>query len=196
MFMVMAANFQVEGRDDIPACVLKMQTSIKQLDLIMSMINQLPHAASAGSVSAKVAVSMYPLRCMASSRHLSRPPRLEVNSGDPVSTSGWAVLNAARLALLISLRLWRARGISTAWRSRISRATAVSFRWSMGMLNGRRGRASMIFLVLSYDILYKLAAPRKAFFLPAFVVRILTLRSRKSGYGLLLGCRSGLDAGR
>ena len=62
MFMVMAANFQVEGRDDIPACVLKMQTSIKQLDLIMSMINQLPHAASAGSVSAKVAVSMYPLR--------------------------------------------------------------------------------------------------------------------------------------
>ena len=103
MFMVMAANFQVEGRDDIPACVLKMQTSIKQLDLIMSMINQLPHAASAGSVSAKVAVSMYPLRCMASSRHLSRAPRLEVNSGDPVSTSGWAVLNAARLALLVSL---------------------------------------------------------------------------------------------
>ena len=32
-------------------------------------------------------------------------------------------------------------------------------------------------------------------FLPAFVARILALRSRKSGYGRLLGCRSGLDAG-
>ena len=40
---------------------------------------------------------------------------------------------------------------------------------------------------------YKLARPRKAFFWPAFVTRLLTPRSRKSGYGLLLGCRSGLD---
>jgi hypothetical protein len=31
------------------------------------------------------------------------------------------------------------------------------------------------------------------FFLPAFVTRLLTPRSRKSSYGLLLGCRSGLD---
>jgi hypothetical protein len=42
---------------------------------------------------------------------------------------------------------------------------------------------------------YKLAAPRKAFFWPAFVARILTPRSRKFGHRLLLGCRSGLDAG-
>ena len=33
------------------------------------------------------------------------------------------------------------------------------------------------------------------FFLPAFFTRLLTPRSRKSGYGLLLGCRSGLDRG-
>ena len=32
-------------------------------------------------------------------------------------------------------------------------------------------------------------------FWPAFVTRLLTPRSRKSGYGLLLGCRSPLDAG-
>ena len=32
-------------------------------------------------------------------------------------------------------------------------------------------------------------------FWPAFVTRLLTPRSRKFGYGLLLGCRSGLDAG-
>ena len=31
---------------------------------------------------------------------------------------------------------------------------------------------------------------------PTFVTRILTPRSRKSGYGLLLGCRSQPDAGR
>ena len=43
---------------------------------------------------------------------------------------------------------------------------------------------------------YNLAAPRIVFFLPAFVTRLLTSRSRKSGYGLLLGCRSGFDAGR
>ena len=42
---------------------------------------------------------------------------------------------------------------------------------------------------------YKLAAPRNVFFLPAFVTRLLTPRSRKSGYWLLLGCRSGFDAG-
>ena len=34
--------------------------------------------------------------------------------------------------------------------------------------------------------------PRKLFFWPPFVTRLLTPRSRKSGYGLLLGCRSGL----
>ena len=33
------------------------------------------------------------------------------------------------------------------------------------------------------------------FFWPAFVTRLLTPRSRNSGYGLLLGCRSPLDAG-
>jgi len=46
---------------------------------------------------------------------------------------------------------------------------------------------------------YKLAAPRIVFYIflwPAFVTRLLTPRSRKSGYGLLLGCRSGLDGGR
>ena len=43
------------------------------------------------------------------------------------------------------------------------------------------------------------SSPRreKIFFWPAFVTRILTPRSRNSGYGLLLGCRSplALDAG-
>jgi len=33
------------------------------------------------------------------------------------------------------------------------------------------------------------------FFWPTFVTRLLTPRSRKSGYGLLLGCRSGCDRG-
>ena len=42
----------------------------------------------------------------------------------------------------------------------------------------------------------KLAAPKIVFFLPAFVTRLLTPRSRKSGYGLLLGCRSGFNGGR
>ena len=42
---------------------------------------------------------------------------------------------------------------------------------------------------------YKLAAPRTAFFWPAFVARILTPQSRKSGYERLLGCTSGLDGG-
>ena len=44
--------------------------------------------------------------------------------------------------------------------------------------------------------LYKLAAPRiYIYFWPAFVTRLLTPRSRKFGYGPLLGCRSGLDRG-
>ena len=45
---------------------------------------------------------------------------------------------------------------------------------------------------------YKLAAPRQAFFW-ASICRANTespRSSRKSGYGLLLGCRSELDAGR
>ena len=42
---------------------------------------------------------------------------------------------------------------------------------------------------------YKLADPKILFFWPALVTRLLTPRSRKSGYGLLLGCRSPLDAG-
>ena len=42
---------------------------------------------------------------------------------------------------------------------------------------------------------YKLATPRIVVFWPAFVTRILTPRSRKSGYGLPLGYRSPLDAG-
>ena len=42
---------------------------------------------------------------------------------------------------------------------------------------------------------YKLASPRRAFFLLAFVARKMTPRSRTSGYGLLLACRSSLDAG-
>ena len=38
--------------------------------------------------------------------------------------------------------------------------------------------------------------PRKYYFSwPAFVMRLLTPRSRKFGYWLLLGCRLGLDAG-
>ena len=38
--------------------------------------------------------------------------------------------------------------------------------------------------------------PENSIFLwPAFVTRLLTPRSRKSGYGLRLGCRSGFDAG-
>ena len=40
---------------------------------------------------------------------------------------------------------------------------------------------------------YKPAAPKIYFFLPAFVARILTPRSRKSGYGLPLRCKLGLD---
>ena len=40
----------------------------------------------------------------------------------------------------------------------------------------------------------QVAAPKILFFLPAFVTRLLTPRSRKSGYGLLLGCRSEVQA--
>ena len=42
------------------------------------------------------------------------------------------------------------------------------------------------------------SSPRQEqkFFWPAFVTRLLPPRSRKSGYGLLLGCRSGFDGGR
>ena len=40
-----------------------------------------------------------------------------MSSGDPMSKSGWAVLNATRLALPIP----RALGLSAAWRLRISR---------------------------------------------------------------------------
>ena len=46
-----------------------------------------------------------------------------------------------------------------------------------------------------YIYIYKLAAPKILFFLPAFVTRLLTPWSRKSGFGLILGCISGLDAG-
>ena len=42
---------------------------------------------------------------------------------------------------------------------------------------------------------YKLAATRIVFFWPAFFTRLLTPRSRKFGYGPLLGCRSGLVFG-
>ena len=44
---------------------------------------------------------------------------------------------------------------------------------------------------------YNTGSPRQdeLFFLPAFVAQKMTPRSRKSGYGLLLGCRSGLDGG-
>jgi hypothetical protein len=42
---------------------------------------------------------------------------------------------------------------------------------------------------------YKLASPRRAFFLASIGRAKMTPRSRKSGYGLLLGCRSGLDGG-
>ena len=47
----------------------------------------------------------------------------------------------------------------------------------------------------TYHYTYTSWPPRNTFFWPAFVTRILTPRSRKSGYGLLLGCRSGFDAG-
>ena len=42
----------------------------------------------------------------------------------------------------------------------------------------------------------RIAAPRRAFFWPTFVARILSPRSQKFGYGLLLRGRSSLDSGR
>ena len=45
------------------------------------------------------------------------------------------------------------------------------------------------------ETLYTSSPQKYYFFLPAFVTRLLTPRSRKSGHGLLLGCRSGLDSG-
>ena len=44
-------------------------------------------------------------------------------------------------------------------------------------------------------LVYKLAWQEQNIFWPALVTRLLTPRSRKSGYGLLLGCRSGLVDG-
>ena len=55
----------------------------------------------------------------------------------------------------------------------------------------------MLFFVAKW-IHIQARRPEKLFFLaaaPAFVTRILIPRSRKSGHGLLLGCRSSLDAG-
>ena len=43
---------------------------------------------------------------------------------------------------------------------------------------------------------YKLAWPRKEFFLASICHAITDPLSRKSGHGLLLGCRSGFDARR
>ena len=51
-----------------------------------------------------------------------------------------------------------------------------------------------LFLCLTLGTLQ--ASRPEIFFWPAFVTRLLTPRSRKSGYGLLLGCRSGFDGGR
>ena len=62
--------------------------------------------------------------------------------------------------------------------------TTVSFPWC--------GRLPLFILIYT---LYMLAAPKILFFWPAFVTRLLTPRSRKSSYGLLLGCRSPLDGG-
>ena len=47
-----------------------------------------------------------------------------------------------------------------------------------------------------YGTVLQVGRPENSIFLwPAFVTRLLTPWSRKSGYGLLLGCRSGLDFG-
>ena len=51
-------------------------------------------------------------------------------------------------------------------------------------------------IYISIYILLQVGRPENSIFLwPAFVTRLLTPRSRKSGYGLLLGCRSGFDRG-
>ena len=46
-----------------------------------------------------------------------------------------------------------------------------------------------------YNIYIQVGRPENSIFWPAFVTRLLTPRSRKSGYGLLLGCRLGFDRG-
>ena len=47
-----------------------------------------------------------------------------------------------------------------------------------------------------YVVQVEVGRPENSIFLwPAFITRLLTPRPRKSGYGLLLGCRSGFDAG-
>ena len=54
---------------------------------------------------------------------------------------------------------------------------------------------SFVVYLWKMGVFYKLqlAAPKSYFLLPAFVARILNPRSRKSGYGLLVGSRSALD---
>ena len=53
------------------------------------------------------------------------------------------------------------------------------------------------FMLKGIFTLVQVGRPENSIFLwPAVVTRLLTPRSRKPGYGLLLGCRSGLiDAG-
>ena len=68
----------------------------------------------------------------------------------------------------------------------------------MGKQKAFLGRASLHIKKQYIFILYNLQAGRpknSIFFWTAFVTRLLTPRSRKSGYGLLLGCRSPLDHG-
>ena len=48
---------------------------------------------------------------------------------------------------------------------------------------------------MSVILIIQAGRPEKLFFLPAFDARILTPRSQKTGYGLLLRCRSGLNRG-
>ena len=50
-------------------------------------------------------------------------------------------------------------------------------------------------LVWSELVIQGRLAKNSIFLWPAIVTRLLTPRSRKPGYGLLLGCRSGLDRG-
>ena len=50
--------------------------------------------------------------------------------------------------------------------------------------------------VPAYEYGVQAGRPENSFFFwSTFVTRLLTPRSRKSGYGLLLGCRSGCDRG-
>ena len=62
------------------------------------------------------------------------------------------------------------------------------------------GRNQMYYSLENFDFFahslqLQAGRPKILFFLPAFVMRILTPRSRKSGYGLLLGFRLSLDGG-